>query len=177
MSYEYLFAGLPELHASQPAPITLEALEELLEEQLSQADKEQLRLLKLRASTGVCPFIKEWQAFDRALNNTLTAEICRKHGLNIREHILGEMPDDVDKDVIAVSKIDNLYERERAIDALRFAWLEEYTQFAFFNLDMVLAYYLELQMLLRWDILTTEHGEQVFRQMVAELKKGVHLDV
>ncbi|MBQ9522438.1 MAG: DUF2764 family protein [Paludibacteraceae bacterium] len=176
MSYEYLLTGLPELHASEPAPISMEALEEMLEEQLTAADKEQMRLLRYRASTGVCRFIKDWQAFERTLNNTLTAEICRKHGLNLKQHVLGEMPDVEDKEVIAVSKIDDLYERERAIDALRFAWLEEATQSSFFGFDKVVAYYLELKMLHRWEVLTNEEGERVFRDIVADLKKGVKID-
>jgi len=174
MGYEYLIASLPELKAGEKAPMTIEALDELLGESLSARDLEQLRLLKLRASNGICAFVRDWQAFNRDLNNVLTAEICRKHGLDLKKNILGEMPTDVDQDVKALSQITNLYERERAIDAVRFRWLDEYTQMLTFSLENVLAYYLELQMLCRWDVLTRETGEVVFRDIVADMKQGIN---
>ncbi len=174
MGYEYLLAGLPELKAGDKAPMTIEALEELLAEHLGEQDLEQLRLMKHRASYGVNAFVRDWQAFNRDLNNVLTAEICRKHGLDIKKNILGEMPVDIDAEIKAISQIANLYERERAIDAVRFRWLEERTQMVIFSLENVLAYYLELQMLCRWDVLTRETGEQVFREIVADMKQGIN---
>jgi len=174
MGYEYLIAGLPELKAGDKAPMTMEALDELLSEHLSEADKEQLRLMKYRASSGVCAFLSDWMAFNRDLNNVLTAEICKKHGLDLKKNILGELPTDVDQQVKSLSQIPNLYERERAIDAVRFEWLEEHTKMVTFSLENVLAYYLELQMLCRWEVLTRETGEQVFREIVSDMKKGIN---
>lgn len=176
MSYEYLIAGLPFLKAGDKAPMTMEALDELLAEQLSDNDKEQLRLMKHRASYGICPFLQKWQAFNRDLNNVLTAEICRKHGLDPKKNILGEMPDDIVPEIKAISQISDLYERERQIDVVRFAWLEENTAMLNFRLENVLAFYLEMQMLCRWDVLTRETGEQVFRDIVADFKKGIRID-
>jgi len=175
MGYEYLIASLPELKAGEKAPMSEEALDELLAEQLSDKDQEQLRLMKLRASYGVNAFVRDWQAFNRDLNNVLTAEICKKHGLDPKDNILGEMPTDVDTEVKALSQISNLYERERAIDAVRFKWLDERTQMLTFQLENVLAYYLELQMLCRWEVLNRETGEQVFREIVADMKKRINL--
>ena len=175
MRYEYLIAGLPELKSSMAAPLTMETLETQLDELLSDQDKEQLRLLRHHASYGTCKFIQDWYAFNRDLNNSLTIEICKKHNLDIRKHIVGEAPDDVDAEVKSVSKMENLFEREKAIDALRFAWLENRTSNSDFELQNVLAYWLELQMLNRWSVLTTEEGEKVFRMIVADMKKGVRL--
>ena len=42
MTYEYLLAGLPELKAGADIPISMEKLEELLDEQLSESDNKQL---------------------------------------------------------------------------------------------------------------------------------------
>ncbi len=171
--YEYLIAGLPELRAAERAPLTMDELRAELDEALSEKDKEQLHKLDLKATYGVHPFIQSWYAFDRALNNMLVVEICKKHGLDVRDHVLGEPDDDVDNEVRAVSKVEDLYERERAIDNLRFAWLEEATKLKTFSFENIVAYYLELQMLCRWDRLTTEVGEQVFRQIVKDMKKGL----
>jgi hypothetical protein len=79
-------------------------------------------------------------------------------------------------EIMALLDIDNLMEREKRLDAMRFAWLEQKTLFVNFSLDNVLAYWLMCSMLNRWSVLTVEQGEQVFRDMVADMKKGVQLD-
>lgn len=175
MGYEYLISGLPDISANSPAPLSMETLEELLDEQLRPKDKEQLAKLKMYIRQGACDFIVDWIDFNRDLNNVLTAEVCRKHGLKAEKYIIGELPDEVEPEVKAVSKMDNLYNRERQIDAIRFAWLEERTRMINFSLENVLAYYLMNKMLNRWAPLTAEKGETVFREMVADMKKGIKL--
>ena len=66
-------------------------------------------------------------------------------------------------------------EREKRLDALRFEWLEDKTRFIHFSVENVLAYWLQNQMLNRWAVLTVEEGEQVFRSMVTDMKKGVNI--
>jgi len=125
----------------------------------------------------------------------MVAQICRKHGFNAKQQIVGE--DEVaeqlrthstQKDfglnelsgdyqaVLALAQIEDLMQREKAIDAIRFEWLQERTEFDFFSPEMVFAYYLEAVMLHRWSLLTVEEGEKVFRALVADLKQGVKLD-
>ena len=204
MTYEYLLTGLPELKAGSDAPISLEKLDELLDEQLSQSDKKLLDLLRVPIDEATLEeglkaknrFIQEWFAFNRDINNVMVAQICRKHGFNAKQQIVGE--DEVaeqlrthstQKDfglnelsgdyqaVLALAQIENLMQREKAIDAIRFEWLQERTEFDFFSSEMVFAYYLEAVMLHRWSLLTVEEGEKVFRALVADLKQGVKLDL
>jgi len=203
MTYEYLLTGLPELKAGSDAPISLEKLDELLDEQLSQSDKKLLDLLRVPIDEATLEeglkaknrFIQEWFAFNRDINNVMVAQICRKHGFNAKQQIVGE--DEVaeqlrthstQKDfglnelsgdyqaVLALAQIENLMQREKAIDAIRFEWLQERTEFDFFSSEMVFAYYLEAVMLHRWSLLTVEEGEKVFRALVADLKKDIKLD-
>ena len=197
MGYECLIAGLPELQEGSAAPMTMEALDALLAEMLTDKDLEQLELLKRHVSTGACRFVRDWQNYNRDLNNVLTAQICRKHNLDPRKAIIGDnelalqlkRPEsqrlkdfglagtiDTLPEILAVSEIENLMDREKHIDALRFMWLEERTRSVFFSLENVLAYYLMNQMLCRWDVLTVEKGEKVFRDIVAEMKSGIHFD-
>ena len=49
MGYECLMAGLPELKAGGEAPMTMEALLLLLEENLSEKDKPLLDLLRMKS--------------------------------------------------------------------------------------------------------------------------------
>ena len=197
MGYECLIAGLPELQEGSAAPMTMEALDALLAEMLADKDLEQLELLKRHVSTGACRFVRDWQNYNRDLNNVLTAQICRKHNLDPRKAIIGDnelalqlkRPEsqrlkdfglagtiDTLPEILAVSEIENLMDREKHIDALRFMWLEERTRSVFFSLENVMAYYLMNQMLCRWDVLTVEKGEKVFRDIVAEMKSGIHFD-
>ncbi len=139
-------------------------------------------------------FIRDWFAFNQDMNNVLTATICRRHGFDVRKAIVGHNPvaDILRKDlpqkdfglsaemenlenVMALVDIDNLMEREKQMDAIRFAWLEEKNMFVYFSIENVLAYYLQAEMLNRWAVLTVEQGEKVFRELVADMKKGIKL--
>lgn len=203
MTYEYLLTGLPELKAGSDAPISIEKLDELLDEQLRGSDKTMLDLLRkpideetldlgLKAKNR---FIREWFAFNRDMNNVLVAQICRKHGFDVKQKIVGEgeVADQLrthttQKDfglnelsgdftaILALAQIEDLMQREKAMDAVRFEWLHDRTEFDFFSPEMVFAYYLEALMLHRWSILTVEEGERIFRELVADMKKGVRLD-
>lgn len=203
MTYEYLLAGLPELKAGSDAPIGIEKLDELLDEQLSKNDKELLDLLRVPIGENTLEqglkannrFVREWFAFNRDMNNVLVAQICRKHGFDVKQQIVGdgevaeqlrahtaqkdfglnELPGDYQA-ILALAQIDDLMKREKAMDAIRFEWLTDRTEFDFFSPEMVFAYYLETVMLHRWTLLTVEQGEKVFRDLVADMKKGVRLD-
>lgn len=202
MTYEYLLAGLPELKAGSDAPVSLEKLEELLDEHLAPSDKVLLDLLRAPIDAETLEqglqvknsFVRAWFAFNQDMNNVLVAQICRKHGFDVKQQIVGqgevaeqlrthttqkdfglsEVMDEY-QEILALAQIEDLMDREKAIDAIRFEWLQSRTEFDFFSAEMVFAYYLEAVMLHRWSLLTVEEGEKVFRELVADMKKGVHL--
>ena len=98
MTYEYLLAGLPELKAGSDAPISLEKLDELFDEQLAAGDKKLLELLRAPMDEATLAeglkarnrFVREWFAFNQDMNNVLVAQICRKHGFDAKTQIVGE---------------------------------------------------------------------------------------
>ncbi|MBQ4508452.1 MAG: DUF2764 family protein [Paludibacteraceae bacterium] len=139
-------------------------------------------------------FVRNWFQYNQDLNNVLAATICRKHGFDVRKAVVGDnevaqilrrnLPQkdfglagvmDSLPEVMALVETDNLMEREKRLDALRFEWLEDKTRFIHFSVENVLAYWLQNQMLNRWAVLTVEEGEQVFRSMVTDMKKGVNI--
>lgn len=239
MGYECLMAGLPELKAGGEAPMTMETLLLLLEENLSEKDKPLLALLRMKSDAPEISelveryddsiidqpdwwenarntlskadlrtqllyeygqksknkFVRKWFVYNQDMNNVLVAAICRKHGFDVRKMIVGqgEVAEILRKnlqqkdfglggvmdslqEIMSLVDIDNLMEREKRMDALRFVWLEEATLFVDFSIENVLAYYLQAEMLNRWSLLTVEQGERVFRELVADMKKGVNLD-
>ena len=98
MTYEYLLAGLPELKAGSDAPISLEKLEELFDELLSASDKALLDLLRAPMNEETLEqglkaknrFIRDWFGFNQDMNNVLVAQICRKHGFDVKTQIVGD---------------------------------------------------------------------------------------
>lgn len=140
-------------------------------------------------------FVREWFAFNMDVNNVLAAAVAIKHNMDVQKVVVGDnevaqelrkggalgknarlaalVPDL--KEVAEIAEIGNLLDREKHIDALRWQWLEDRTLFEVFNIEAVLAYYLKASILHRWDNLTVEQGEQVFRDLVADMKKGVNL--
>lgn len=137
-------------------------------------------------------FVRRWFEFNLNLNNVLAAAVCQKHDYETEKVIVGDnevaqllrkggvhknqnlaavLPEL--KEMIAISEISNLLDREKHIDALRWQWIDEATLFCYFQIDNVLAYYLKSQILHRWDDLTKQQGEQVFRRLLQEMKKDV----
>ena len=144
MTYEYLLAGLPELKAGSDAPISLEKLDELFDEQLRASDKALLDLLRAPMNEETLEqglkaknrFIRDWFGFNQDMNNVLVAQICRKHGFDVKTQIVGEgevaeqlrthtsqkdfglneLPGDY-QPILALAQIDDLMQREKAQDA------------------------------------------------------------
>ena len=141
-------------------------------------------------------FVREWFAFNMDVNNVLAAAVAIKHNMDVSKVVVGDnevaqelrkggslgknarlaalVPDL--KEVAEIAEIGNLLDREKHIDALRWQWLEDRTLFEVFNIEAVLAYYLKASILHRWDSLTVEEGEKVFRDLVADMKKGIKLE-
>lgn len=137
-------------------------------------------------------FVREWTGFNLAINNILTAMICRTNGWPVADNIVGHnavteaiMANQNVKDfglreefdnfgtLMQILDTENLMEREQKIDALKWQWLEDNTMFHYFSVERVLMQFLKAQMLNRWNILTPEEGERVFREIIDNLKKDV----
>ncbi len=136
-------------------------------------------------------FVADWFEFNLNLNNVLAAVACRTHKLDVKNAIVGSNEvantirnnssrdfgltgifEDLDA-VMAIAEEKNLLERERKLDALKWAWLEEHTFFNYFTIERVLSFYLRCELLHRWDGLTMEKGQEIFRSLLDEMKKGV----
>lgn len=170
--------------------------EDLLEESGMKEDDLRTLLVYELGAKSRNRFVREWFAFNLDLNNVLTAAICRKHGYDIRKNVLGGEDNEVAEalrtstakdfglaaalpevaDMLRIAEVDNLMERERQIDALRWQWLEETTLFDDFTVENVLAYWLRSEILRRWEVLTVEEGERVFREILADMKRGVKFE-
>ena len=172
----------------------LEENEELREGSVLREEDLRAQLLYSEGMKSKNAFVRDWFRFNLDLNNILAATICRKHGFDLRKAIVGEgevqdalrtsnakdfglsatLPE-ID-DILRLSEVQDLYEREKKTDALRWAWLEDKTLFRYFEAENVFAYWLQAQMLYRWDILNKETGERIFRELIADMKRDIHFD-
>ncbi len=139
-------------------------------------------------------FVNKWFEYNLNINNLLTAIACRKYGFDIKNLVIGNnevasvlrqsnardfgltgLFDDFET-ILRIAEESDLMEREKKIDALKWAWLEEHTFFNFFSVEKVLAFVLKIEMIERWKMLSIDKGEQIFRELLAELKQGVQFE-
>jgi hypothetical protein len=80
----------------------------------------------------------------------------------------GELPY-VDSVISAVSDEKNIVEKERKIDAIRWAEAESITVFDFFNINFILSYLVKVNIVARWTLLSPEVGRDMLNRLIKEL--------
>lgn len=136
-------------------------------------------------------FVRDWYTLNLTINNILTAQICRKHGFDLKKAIvgdnelaeqlrtskrkdfgLGDLNSDY-LDILKLAEIEDLYEREKRIDAIKWEWLDGPHRLDPCMREDVYAYYLRAKLLYRWNILNVEEGTRVFKELVADMKRDI----
>ena len=133
--------------------------------------------------------VGRWYEFNLNLNNIISGITARKYDLDIHKVIVGQnevaqalrtsgardwgLSQELDyfDDVARLVEEGDLAEREHKVDMLRWNWLEEHTFFNFFTVERLFSYMVRLDMVERWTTLDKEKGQQLFRQLIGELKE------
>lgn len=133
-------------------------------------------------------FLVAWGAFDRNLRNIAAAIAAREAGRAVADVVVGggeiveqlkhssaadfglrgELPY-VDSVIAAVSDEKNIVEKERKIDAIRWAEAEAITVFDFFNINFILSYLVKVNIVARWTLLSPEVGREMLDRLIKEL--------
>ena len=136
-------------------------------------------------------FVERWFAFNLDLNNFLTAITARRYNLDVKPLIVGD--NEVAKalrtsnsrdfgltgvmdgfeEVMRISEIDNLVERERKLDVFKWEWMEENSFFDYFTVEKLFAFLVKIQIIERWITLDAEAGGEMLRGMIRQLKEEV----
>ena len=138
-------------------------------------------------------FVSSWFAFNLTMNNVLVALTARKFKMDIAPLIVGDtevcealrtsgardfgltgVVDFLDQ-LVNISETEELVEREKKIDQLRWNWMEEATFFNSFTVERLFVFLLQLEMIERWISLDKEKGNQLFRSIIATLKDEVQI--
>lgn len=135
-------------------------------------------------------FIADWYELNLNMNNVLTAITARKYDLDKSLYIVGDneiaqtlrtsnardfgLGDTVEYlgDLQRITEETDLLVREKKLDQLKWNWLDEQTFFKTFDIESVFAYMLKLEMIERWTTLDKAAGEQTFRELIGDMKKG-----
>lgn len=138
-------------------------------------------------------FVSSWFAFNLTMNNILVALTARKFKMDIAPLIVGDtevcealrtsgardfgLTGEVDflDQLVKISETEELVEREKKIDQLRWNWMEEATFFNYFTVERLFVFLLQLEMIERWISLDKEKGNQLFRSIIATLKDEVQI--
>jgi len=143
-------------------------------------------------------FVREWFAFDLDLRNVLAGINCRKleedqgqgssqfsreqsiicHN-DVSELVLkSNAPDfSLSSRFTWVEKLisfyqDDLVGYEKNIDLLRWEMLDELTVFSYFQIETLLAFYIKLRMVERWQELEPDIGKETLDKLLAEFSAG-----
>ena len=138
-------------------------------------------------------FISAWFEFNLNLNNILAAFAARKYNQDVANVIVGHtevceqlrtsnardfgLSEKLDyfESLLHIAEIEDLVEREKKIDLLKWNWLETESFFHYFSIERVFVFLLQLEMIERWISLDKEKGNELFRQMIEKLKNEVQI--
>ena len=138
-------------------------------------------------------FIASWFEFNLNLNNILAALAVRKYKMEVSSVIVGatsiceQLRTSNARDfglnetleyfeaLQRIADIEELVEREKKVDMLKWKWLEDESFFHYFTIERIFVFLMQLEMIERWISLDKEKGNELFRKMIQDLKNEVQI--
>ncbi len=138
-------------------------------------------------------FVSSWFEFNLNINNILAALSARKYKMDVAQVVVGKT--DVSEmvrtsnardfgltevleyfePILRISEIEELVEREKKVDLLKWNWMEDAVFFNYFTVERIFVFLLKLEMIGRWIALDKEKGSELFRQIIDKLKDEVQI--
>ena len=138
-------------------------------------------------------FISTWFELNLDVNNILAAMAARKYKMEVAKVVVGNnfvaealrtsnardfgLADDLEyfEQLVRVNDTIDLVEREKKIDMLKWNWMEENTFFNYFTIEKIFIFLMKLEMIERWVSLDKNKGNEMFRQLIDQLKDEVQI--
>ena len=139
------------------------------------------------------PFVSAWFELNLDVNNILAAMTARKYKMEVAKVPVGEnlvaealrssnardfgLADDLEyfEQLVRINDTVDLVEREKKIDLLKWNWMEDNTFFNYFTIEKIFVFLMKLEMIERWVSLDKEKGNELFRQLIDQLKDEVQI--
>ena len=190
-NYEYIIAGLPVLQPDYRGKLDTDAILEEIRSQLSEKDSATLDYLLSgwgeeldeafyrRASAHSNAFIRDYFAYDLQLRNAKVAFLNKELGRPAGQDAVAFGPEDFDDrpKVDEVLAMKDILGRERGLDELLWARIDELTVMHVFDMDTILGFTAKLKIVDRWTRLDPETGREMFRRLVSDLKDNYTLEI
>ena len=77
--------------------------------------------------------------------------------------------------LVRINDTADLVEREKKIDLLKWNWMEDNTFFNYFTVEKIFVFLMKLEMIERWVSLDKDKGNEMFRQLIDQLKDEVQI--
>ena len=138
-------------------------------------------------------FVSSWFEFNLNINNILSALIARKYKWNAASYIVGNTmvsealrtsnardfglsaEIDIFESLNRISEVEDLAEREKKIDLMKWEWMEDASFFNYFTIERIFVFLLKLEMIERWIAWDKEKGNVLFRKLIDSLKNEVQI--
>ncbi|MBR2282663.1 MAG: DUF2764 family protein [Spirochaetales bacterium] len=170
----YFLSSLPMLRFSDSAPLTWEAF---LSDAKGNVGESDYRLLCgiPEGLDGGNQFLKRWSDLNRKLDDAVNAQ--RRQNLG-RPTEGGVVFRDFDIQRVADSAMNakNPLEAELTLMQFRYGYLEQAKGFEPFSENALLAYALQLRILLRKDLFTADTGNEEYRKLFGILQKEMKME-
>ena len=200
-NFEYIIASLPYLTADyryEDGHGWKDVIDQI-KENLSEKDTKQLDVLlsgfeanNLNADfyadvlSNSSKFLREYFRFDLNLRNAKVRYLNQALGRDPEEDVLTDRGQDEERfnggefdqaaKVEAALALTSLLDREKALDDVTWEVVDSLSTFHYFDITAVMAYVAKLHIVDRWLALDKEKGQELFRQLVKEIRgtfKGV----
>ncbi|MGN1218388.1 MAG: DUF2764 domain-containing protein [Phocaeicola sp.] len=138
-------------------------------------------------------FVSAWFEFNLNFNNIQSAISARKYKIDVASTIVGDtdvcemlrtsnardfgLGDTLPylENIQRISEIDDLLEREKKVDQLKWNWMEDESFFNYFTVERLFVFLLQLEMIERWISLDKDKGNELFRALIQGLKNDVQI--
>lgn len=140
-------------------------------------------------------FLKEWSESDRALRNVISALVARDRNMAVDQVTVGggDVVEQLHRSsaadfglrgelgyidaLIGAMDEQNMLEKERKIDLIRWSVASELSTFDYFSLDAVLAYLVKVNLVARWTLLDAKMGRAMLDRLMAELDGKQYIEI
>ena len=190
-NYEYIVASLPVITSDFRGDLDYNGVIGEIRSQLSKKDEEILDILMdgfdpekldrdfyLKALASKDAFIREYFSYDLDVRNTrvefLNKALNRPEGLDVLVLDEEAEPGEFEgwKQVMSVLESSDILARERGLDDLMWAKIDEIVGLQVFTFDAILGFAAKLQIIARWLKLDPQTGRELFKKLVDEIRNN-----
>ena len=169
-AYYYFIASLPVISFDGKMPMSVETFRDDCRRLLAEKDHALIETIwateETPAATGN-ELLNTWNRFEHALRNELTWYRADRLNKDPLKYLRGPRVMDPlqAEEINRIFKMDNLWEAEKALNKMKWRFLEDLAAGHYFDLEFLLAYALQLKLLQRYQEYASPAGKDFVREL------------